>query len=95
VAVTFYDSTGNVVGTENTYADPSDLRPGMKAPIKILLTSDSVIADTATYGFTISWDNLDGSTGVTTVSDQTLGQEGDVGGEDQVNEAGEPEDGNN
>jgi hypothetical protein len=95
VAVTFYDSTGNVVGTENTYADPSDLRPGMKAPFKILLTSDSVIADTATYGFTISWDNLDGSTGVTTVSDQTLGQEGDEGGEDQVNEAGEPEDGNN
>ena len=96
VAVTFYDSTGNVVGTENTYADPSDLRPGMKAPFKILLTSDSVIADTATYGFTISWDNLDGSTGVTTVSDQSLGQEGDVGGEDQVNEARDTEeDGNN
>jgi hypothetical protein len=86
VAVTFYDSTGNVVGTENTYADPSDLRPGMKAPFKILLTSDSVIADTATYGFTIFWDNLDGSTGVTTVSDQPLGQEGDVGGGDQANE---------
>ena len=88
MAVTFYDSTGNVVGTENTYADPSDLRPGMKAPFKILLLSDSIIADTATYGFTISWDNLDGSTGVTTVSDQTLGQEGDVGGEDQENEGG-------
>jgi hypothetical protein len=94
VAVTFYDNNGNVVGTEDTYADPSDLRPGIKAPFKILLTSDSVIADTATYGFTISWDNLDGSTGVTTVSDQTLGQGGGVG-EDQVNEAGETEDGNN
>ena len=96
VAVTFYDSTGNVVGTENTYADPSDLRPGMKAPFKIFLRSDSVIADTATYGFTVSWDNLDGSTGVTTVSDQTLGQESGVGGDDQENEVGgTEEDGNN
>jgi hypothetical protein len=34
VAVTFYDSAGNVVGTENTYADPSDLRPGVKAPLR-------------------------------------------------------------
>ena len=40
----------------------------MKAPFKIFLTSDSVISDTETYGFTISWDNPDGSTGVTTVS---------------------------
>jgi hypothetical protein len=56
----------------------------MKAPFKIHLTSDSVIADTATYGFTISWDNPDGSTGVTTVSDQPLGQAGgDVGGEEE------------
>jgi hypothetical protein len=67
----------------------------LKAPIKILLTRDSVIADTATYGFTISWDNLDGSTGVTTVSDQSLGQEGGVGGEDQVNEAGDTEEDEN
>jgi hypothetical protein len=74
VAVTFYDSAGNVVGTENTYADPSDLRPDMKAPFKIYIRSVSVIADTATYGFTISWDNPDGSTGVTTVSDQLLGR---------------------
>lgn len=86
MAATFYDSAGSVVGTENTYADPSDLRPGMKAPFKIILMSDSVIADTSTYGFTVSWDNLDGSTGMTTVSDQHLGQEGDVGGEVQTNE---------
>jgi hypothetical protein len=74
VAITFYDGSGNIVGTENTYADPSDLSPGMKAPFKIFLTSDSVINDTETYGFTISWDNPDGSTGVTTVTDQSAGQ---------------------
>ena len=96
VAVTFYDGAGNVVGTENTYADPSDLRPGMKVPFKIILMSDSVIAETATHGFTVSWDNLDGSTGVTTVSEQPLGQQDSVGGEDQVNEGGGTEgDGDN
>jgi hypothetical protein len=68
VAATFYDGSGNIVGTENTYTEPTDLSPGMKAPFKIFLTSDSVISNTETYGFTISWDNPDGSTGVTTVS---------------------------
>jgi hypothetical protein len=92
VATTFYDGNGNIVGTENTYADPSDLSPGMKAPFKIFLTSDSVISDTETYGFTISWDNPDGSTGVTTVSGQAAGQSGDGGdgggtdGSEQENE---------
>jgi hypothetical protein len=38
VAVTFYDDNGNVVGTGNTYADPSDLAPGMKSPFKILIS---------------------------------------------------------
>jgi hypothetical protein len=78
VATTFYDGNGNIVGTENTYADPSDLSPGMKAPFKIFLTRDSVISDTETYGFTISWDNPDGSTGVTTVTDQSAGQSNNV-----------------
>jgi hypothetical protein len=79
VATTFYDGNGNIVGTENTYADPSDLSPGMKAPFKIFLTSDSVISDTEIYGFTISWDNPDVSTGVTTVSGQAAGQSVDGG----------------
>ena len=68
VAVTFYDGSGNVVGTENTYADPSDLAPGMKSPFKILISNDSVIEVIETYDFTISWDNADGSSGMNTVS---------------------------
>jgi hypothetical protein len=56
------------VGTENTYADPSDLAPGMKSPFKILISNDSVIEVIETYGFTISWDNADGSSGMNTVS---------------------------
>lgn len=84
VVVTFYDSTGNIVGTKNTYADPSGLRPSMIAPFRIFILNDSIIDDTATYGFTISWDNLDGSTGITAVSDQPLGQERDVGEGDKV-----------
>ena len=68
VAVTFYDGSGNVVGTENTYADPSDLVPSMKSPFKILISNVSVIEVIETYDFTISWDNADGSSGMNTVS---------------------------
>jgi hypothetical protein len=68
VAVTFYDGSGNVVGTENTYANPSDLAPGMKSPFKILISNDSVIEVIETSDFTISWDNADGSSGMNIVS---------------------------
>ena len=91
VTATFYDSKGNIVGTQKTYSDPSDLRPSMKAHFEIFLTNNSIIDATETYGFTISWDNLDGSTGVTTVSDQSVGQEYDRGEEDQANEDGNTE----
>ena len=91
VTVTFYDSSDNIVGTQNTYSDPSDLRPGMKTHFEIFLTNTSIIDATETYGFTISWDNLDGSTGVTTVSNQSAGQEDDGGEEGQANEDGDAE----
>jgi hypothetical protein len=68
VAVTFYYDNGNIVGTENTYADPSDLAPGMKSPFKILISNDSVIEVIETYEFSISWDNADGSSGMNIVS---------------------------
>jgi hypothetical protein len=67
VAATIYDSSGRVVGTEEDYADQSELRPGMKVPFKIPLNSDSITNAMKTYGFTISWYNPDGSTGATTI----------------------------
>jgi hypothetical protein len=68
VAVTFYDGSGNVVGTENTYADPSDLAPGMKSPFKILISNDSVIEVIGTCDFTISWVMLTVPSGMSTDS---------------------------
>ena len=67
VAVTFYDGRGNILGTANNYAYPSDLAPGMKSPFRIPISSDLVIESTKTYGFTISWDSADGSSGMNTV----------------------------
>jgi hypothetical protein len=66
VAVTFYDERGNALGTVNNYAYPSDLAPGMKSPFRIPISTD-FIESTKTYGFTISWDNADGSSGMNTV----------------------------
>ena len=39
---TFYDVNNIVVGTEFTYANPSDITSGQKAPFELLLTSASV-----------------------------------------------------
>lgn len=66
VAVTFYDGRGDVLGTVNNYAYPSDLAPGMKSPFRIPISND-FIESTKTYGFTISWDNADGSSDMNTV----------------------------
>ena len=39
---TFYDVNNHVVGTQYTYANPSDIASGQKAPFKLILTSASV-----------------------------------------------------
>jgi hypothetical protein len=39
---TFYDKNNNVVATDYSYTNPSDLRPGNKAPFEIILTSASI-----------------------------------------------------
>lgn len=92
VTANFYDGNGGIVGTESTYSDPSDLGPGMKAPFKIYLLSGSPTEDSATYEFTIQWENPDGSTGVNTVKGEGAGESGDGQGEN-ISEEGEDESG--
>jgi hypothetical protein len=42
VTGTFYDSNNQVVGTQFTYTNPSDIGSGQKAPFELILTSASV-----------------------------------------------------
>jgi hypothetical protein len=39
---TFYDASGRVVATDNTYTTPSDMAPGTKAPFDLTILSASV-----------------------------------------------------
>jgi hypothetical protein len=38
----FYNANGQVIGTESTYADPSQLVPGQRAPFEIVVLGGSV-----------------------------------------------------
>jgi hypothetical protein len=42
VTGTFYDSNNQVVGTDFTYSNPSDIGPGQKAPFELTLLSASI-----------------------------------------------------
>ena len=42
VTGTFYNGNNEVVGTEFTYTNPSDIDPGQKSPFEIILLSASV-----------------------------------------------------
>ena len=39
---TFYDNNNQVVGTQFTYTNPSDIGAGQKAPFELILTSASI-----------------------------------------------------
>jgi hypothetical protein len=39
----------------------------MKSPFRIPISNDLFIESTKAYGFTISWDNADGSSGMNTI----------------------------
>ena len=42
IIATFYNANGQVIGTDFTYADPSDLAPGQRAPFDIIVLEGSV-----------------------------------------------------
>ena len=51
---TFYDDTGEIIGSKSTYTQPSDLKPTMKAPFEISLDND-IANDIGSYDVTITW----------------------------------------
>jgi hypothetical protein len=53
---TFYDDNGNVVGTSSTYADPTDIGSGEKAPFDLILSDSTIPVDQIKeYRLTISY----------------------------------------
>ena len=42
IIATFYNANGQVIGTDSTYSDPSDLAPGQRAPFDIIVSEGSV-----------------------------------------------------
>jgi len=57
IIATFYDKDDIVIGTDYTYTDPSDLRPGQKAPYDISISdSDVDVNEIARASYTLEWD---------------------------------------
>ena len=42
VSATLYDASNKVVGVGHTYTNPSDIKPGKKAPFEIIVYRDNV-----------------------------------------------------
>ena len=57
---TYYDSNGDVIGTDDLYIDAEKLNPGQKAPFSEL-RDKSNRSEMAYYEIALKWDNPDGS----------------------------------
>ena len=54
IIATFYNANGQVIGTDFTYADPSDLAPSQRAPFDIIVSEGSVpMYQMSSYGLTV------------------------------------------
>jgi hypothetical protein len=58
IIATFYDDSGIVIGTDFTYTDPSDIRPGRTAPYTLSIGfGDSIdVNDIAEAKYHLEWD---------------------------------------
>lgn len=45
IIVTFYNTYGQVIGTDNTYTEPTDLAPGQRAPFELIESSGEIPMD--------------------------------------------------
>jgi hypothetical protein len=56
IIATFYNAYGQVIGTDFTYADPSDLSAGQRAPFEIIVPEGSMpLYQRSTYGLRVDW----------------------------------------
>ena len=58
ITASFYDSNGIFLGSEDTYADPSTLEPGNKAPFNLFITSETIKGGAKNYEFTLQWRDI-------------------------------------
>ena len=54
VIVTFYDETGEKIGSKSTYSKPSTIKSNMTAPFEMVL-GDEISKNIASYDVTITW----------------------------------------
>jgi len=52
--VTFYDETGEKIGSKSTYSKPSTIKSNMTAPFEMVL-GDEISNNVASYDVTITW----------------------------------------
>ena len=56
IIATLYNANGQVIGTDFTYADPSDLAPSQRAPFNIIVSEGSVpMYQMSSYGLAVDW----------------------------------------
>ena len=56
IMATLYNQYGQVIGTDFTYTDPSDLSPGQWAPFNIIVQEDSApMYQMTNYALSIDW----------------------------------------
>jgi len=60
IIFTYYDTNGDIVGTDNTYVNIQKLKPGQKAPFSQFMDRNTTIEMT-NYEIAIKWNNADGS----------------------------------
>ena len=54
IIVTFYDETGEKIGSKSTYSKPSTIKSNMTAPFEMVL-ADEISKNVASYDVTITW----------------------------------------
>jgi len=62
ISMNFYDKSGDLLTTENVFADPYTLKPSQKAPFSNMIAKDD-IKGMDYYEIGLQWNNPDGTKG--------------------------------